>query len=141
MDVVLVERGQVVRVVAPREDRRMDPRMQRLDASAEQLRDLGQVLDARHLEPVLREMVCGAAAGDDLDAQLGEAGRELGEPLLVERGQERALDHEISSLTACGSSRCSTSCTRARRVSTVSSSRTGTGSATITGPVSTPSST
>src|SRR5580765_1116502 len=125
-------------MVAASQDRGVNPRVQRLHAPAEQLRDLGQLLDTRHLEPVLREMVCGAAAGDDLHSQLPEAGRELGVPLLVERGQERALDHEISSLTACGSSRCSTSWTRARRVSTVSSSRTGTGSATITGPVSTP---
>ncbi len=85
MDVVLVERREVVRVVAPRQDRRVDARVQRLHAPTEQLRDLGQLLDARHLEPVLREMVCGAAAGDDLDSQLREAGRELGEPLLVER--------------------------------------------------------
>ena len=141
MDVVLVERGQVVRMVAAGEDRRMDPRVQRLDAAAEQLRDLGQLLDARHLDPVLGQVVRRSPAGDDLDPELPEAGRELGQALLVERRQERALDHEISSLTASGSSRCSTSCTRARRVSTVSSSRTGTSSATITGPVSTPSST
>jgi hypothetical protein len=32
-DVVLVERGEVVRMVAPREDRRVDARMQRLDAA------------------------------------------------------------------------------------------------------------
>jgi hypothetical protein len=40
---------------------------------------------------VLREMVCGTAAGDDLDAQLREAGRELGEPLLVERTGARSI--------------------------------------------------
>src|SRR5262249_28343377 len=140
-DLVLVERGQVVRVVTPGEDRGVDPRVQRLHASAEQLRDLGQLLDPRHLDSVLGEMLCGAGAGDDLDAHLREPGRDLGQPLLVVRGQKRALDHEMSSLAACGSSRCSTSWTRARSVSTVSSSRTGTCSATITGPVSTPSST
>ena len=141
MDVVLVERGQVVRVVTAGEDRGVDPRVQCFDPASEQLRDLGQLLDARDLDPVLREVICSAAARDDLDAQLREPGRELGQSFLVVRRDQRALDQEISSLTASESSRCSTSCTRARNVSTVSSSRTGTGSAAITGPESTPSST
>src|SRR5262245_12037497 len=141
MDVVLVERCKVVRVVAPREDRRVDPRVQCLHAAAEQLGNLGQLLDPRDLDPVLGQVIRSAAAGDDLDAELREPGCELGQSFLVERGQERALDHEISSLTASGSNRCSASWTRARSVSTVSSSRTGTGSAAITGPESTPSST
>ena len=134
MNAVLVQRGQVVRVVATGEDRGVNVRMERLDAASEQLGDLRQVVDTPDLDPVLRQVVGGAAAGDELDAELGEA-------LLVVRRQKCALDQEISSLTACGSSRRSTSCTRARRVSTVSPSRTGTGSAAITGPVSTPSST
>jgi hypothetical protein len=141
MDVVLVERRQVVRVVAPGQDRRVDARMQRLDPAAEQLRDLGQLLDARDLDAVLRKMVGGPAAGDDLDPELDEPRRELRQPFLVVGRNERALDQEISSLTVSGSSRCSASCTRARSVSTVSPSRTGTGSALITGPESTPSST
>ena len=49
------------------------------------------------------------------------------EPGLVEGGDQGALDHEISSRTAFGSSRCSTAWTRARSDSTVSSSRTGHG--------------
>src|SRR5206468_7105389 len=141
VNAVLVQRGQVVRVVATGEDRGVNVRMERLDAAPEQLGDLRQVVDTPDLDPVLRQVVGGAAAGDELDAELGEARRELGEALLVVRRQKCALDQEISSLTACGSSRRSTSCTRARRVSTVSPSRTGTGSAAITGPVSTPSST
>ena len=140
-DVVLVERREVVRMVAPREDRGVDARVQRLHAPAEELRDLRQVLDPRHLEAVLGQVVGRPAAGDDVDAELGEAAGELGQPGLVECGDEGAFDQEISSRTAFGSSRCSTSWTRARSVSTVSSSRTGTGSATITEPVSTPSST
>ena len=118
----------------------MDPRVQRLDAAAEELRDLGQVLDARHIEAVLGEVIGGPAARDDLDAQLGEPLGELDDARLVER-RDHCSHHEISSRTALGSSLCSTAWTRARSDSTVSSSRTGTGSATMTAPVSTPSST
>ena len=141
-DAVLVERGEVVRVVSAGQDRGVDPRVQGLHAAAEELGDLGQVLDPRGLDSVLLEVVGGAAAGDQLDAELFEPTRELGETFLVERGQEGALDHDvISSRTACGKRRCSTAWTRARSVSTVSSSWIGTRSATMTGPVSMPSST
>ena len=111
------------------------------DAAAEELRDLGQVLDTGDLDVVLRQVVGGSAARDDLDAQLCEPLRELDDARLVEGREQRPLDQEISSRTAFGSSLCSTAWTRARSDSTVSSSRTGTGSATITAPVSTPSST
>jgi hypothetical protein len=52
-DVVLVERGEVVRVVPSREDRRVDAGMERLYATAEQLGDLRQLLDARRLDSAL----------------------------------------------------------------------------------------
>jgi hypothetical protein len=52
-DVVLLERGEVVRVVPPREDRRVDAGMERLDATAEQFGDLRQLLDARRLDSAL----------------------------------------------------------------------------------------
>jgi hypothetical protein len=140
-DVVLVQRREVVRVVAPGQDGCVDPRMQGLDAPAEQLRDLGQGLDPGNLEAVLGEMVGGPAARDDLDPELDEPLGELDEARLVEGGDECPLDQEISSRTAFGSSLCSTAWTRARSDSTVSPSRTGTVSATMTAPVSTPSST
>ncbi len=141
-DAVLVESGQVVRVVSPGENGGVDPRVQGLHAPAEELWDLGQVLDSSGFEPVLLEVVGGAAAGDELDSELVEPVCEVDEAFLVECGQQGALDHSaINSRTAFGSSRCSTAWTRARKVSTVSSSRTATGSAAITGPVSTPSST
>jgi hypothetical protein len=140
-DVVLVQRREVVRVVTPGQDGRVDPRMQGLDPPAEQLRDLGQILDPGNLEAVLGEMVSGPTARDDLDPELGEALRKLDEARLVECGQKGPLDQEISSRIALGRSLCSTAWTRARSDSTVSPSRTGTGSATMTAPVSTPSST
>jgi hypothetical protein len=138
---VLVESGEVVGVVPSREDRRMNVRVESLDTPAQQLRKLGQILDPLDLDSVLGEMVGGAAACDELDPEVGETAGELGEPCLVEGREEGTLDQEMSSRTALGSRRCSTALTRSRSVSTVSSSRTGTRSAAITGPVSTPSST
>jgi hypothetical protein len=140
-DVVLVERGEVVRAIAPRQDRRVDAGMQRLDAAAEQLGDLRQLLDAGRLDAALRKELGGSPAGDELDIELGEPSRELLEAGLVPDREQRSLDHEIRERTVSGSRRCSTAWTRARSVSTVSSSSTGTRSATITGPVSIPSST
>ena len=81
--------------------------------------------------------VGGAAARDELAAELREPARELVEPGLVVDRDQRAH----SSLTTSGRSSCSTAWMRARSVSTVSPSCTATRSWTITGPVSTPSST
>ena len=78
LDAVLVERREVVGVVAAGEDRGVDARVKRLDASAEELGDLGQVLDALDVDPVLGQVVGGAAARDELDAEVGEPARELG---------------------------------------------------------------
>jgi hypothetical protein len=98
-DVVLVERGQVVRMVAPREDRRVDAGMQRLDATAQQLGGLRQLLDACCLDAALGEELGGSAAGDELDVQLGETAGELLEAGLVPDREQRPLDQEMSSLT------------------------------------------
>jgi hypothetical protein len=140
-DVVRLERGEVVWMVAASEDRGVDTGMERLDAASEQLGDLRQLVDSRRLDAALGEKLGGSAAGDELDVQLGETARELFEAVLVRDREQCPLDQEMSSLTVCGSRRCSTACTRARSVSTVSSFSTGTRSATITGPVSIPSST
>ena len=122
LDPVLGERRQVLLVVAAGEDPGVDARVERLDAPAEHLRRLGQRLDVAHLQAELLEEGRRAAARDQLDAELVEAERERVEAGLVVDGDQRALDHEAtSSPTTRGSSRCSTSCTRARSVSTVSS--------------------
>src|SRR5207248_159402 len=133
-DLVLVQRREIVVEVAPREDRRVDARVERLDAAAEQLRDVGQRLDVLDLEPERLERTRGAAAGDELAARVGKAARELLEPGLVVDGDQRA----DSSLTTFGSSRCSTAWIRSGSVSRGS---TGTGSCARTGPESRPSST
>ena len=86
LDPVVVERGQVVRVVAARQDRRVDPRMERLDAAAEHLRDLGQLLHRHRVDPALREVLGGPAARDEIHAEVVESLRELDQPGLVPGG-------------------------------------------------------
>ena len=141
LDLVLVERGAVVRPVAPRKDRRVDPRVQGLDPAAQQLRHLRHVLDRGRADPHLLEEGCRAPARDQLDVEAGQAARELLQPGLVVDGEKRPPDHGISPRTTCGRSRCSAACTRARRLASSSPGCTGTRSAAITGPVSTPPST
>ena len=134
LDLLLVERLEVVGAVASREDAAVDARVQRLHASAEQLGRVRHVLDARDVHAVLLEERGRPAAGDDLEAELLEPARELGQAGLVVNGDQRAH----SSLTTPGSSRCSTAWIRSTSVARGS---TGTGSWRMTGPLSRPSST
>ena len=78
-----LERGEVVLAVAPGEDAAVDPRVQRLHASAEHLRRARHVLDPRHREPEGLEHGGGAAGGDELAAQPGQPHRERLEAALV----------------------------------------------------------
>src|SRR3954464_8044106 len=129
----------------------MDSRVERLDAAAEQLRHLRDLLDPRHRDVHLLQVGARAAAGDDLDAQLNQALGELVKARLVVDGDQGSFDHadatgEVSfpsrkSRTAAGSSRCSISWIRACSDSGVSPSRTSTASCRTIGPVSMPSST
>src|SRR5262249_30618141 len=75
-DLLRLECGNVVRTVAPREDRSVDARVQSLDAPTEHLCDAGQLFDAVDVEPnLLLEEVGRAAACDELPAELGETAR------------------------------------------------------------------
>ncbi len=141
LDPVVVERGVVVGPVAAGEDGSVDVRVQRLDPAAEQLWHLGQLLDRRHRDPDLLQEGGRAAAGDELDVELRQPAGERLEALLVVHREQRASDHWINPRTTCGSRRCSTAWTRSFSESASSSGSTGTRSAAITGPVSTPPST
>src|SRR5205085_10094385 len=111
-----------------------DPRMERLDAAAEQLGHLRELLDARHLKSLFLQEFRRAAARDELDAELGEAARKRAESRLVVGGDQGTQ----SSPTTSGSNSCSTAWIRSIRVSLGS---TGTGRCRRIGPLSTPSST
>ena len=75
LDLLLLGGEHVVGVVAQREDARVELRVQRLDAAAHDLGEAGEVLDRAHLQARLLELAGGAAGGDELDAEPGEAAR------------------------------------------------------------------
>ena len=92
----------VLGAVAAREDGRVHVRVEGLHAAAQQLADAGQLLDERHAELVLLDVRRGAAACDQLHAELGQPAREGVEPRLVVDGEQRPLDHSVSSRSTCG---------------------------------------
>ena len=126
-DAVPLEVGDVLGDIAAGEDASVNGRMQRHDPVAEHLGEPRQRLDARDVEPGVREETRRAAARQELDPEPVEPFGERGQASLVPRGEERRRCHEaMSSSTTSGSSRCSTSRIRACRVSAVSSGNTGT---------------
>jgi len=80
MDLVLLERGEIVVAVPSREDPGVHAGMERLDPPAEHLRNL----DHGGLEAELvEEIVSGSAGRHELDPELCEAARKGVEPGLV----------------------------------------------------------
>ena len=69
LDLVLLRRDHVRRVVAAREQAGVELRVQRLDAPAHDLREAREVVDRADLEPGRLERLGGAAGGDELDAE------------------------------------------------------------------------
>src|SRR5439155_14694133 len=90
LDSVLGQRRDVLGVIAPRENARVDARVQRLHAPAEHLREVRERLDALDVEAQFLEVRGGAAARDELPAELGESPREDVESRLVVGGDQRA---------------------------------------------------
>ena len=112
-DVLFLEGRDVVGVIAAREDRSVDVGMERLDAAAEHGCGPGQLLDLFDLESgLVLEEVRGAAARDELEAEIGQPARELLQARLVVNGDQCAQ----SSLTTSGRIRCSTAWIRSTRV-------------------------
>ena len=70
----------------------MDLRVQGLDPAAKHLGHVGQLVDGSDGEAELGDIGRGAAARDELDAELGEARGEPVEARLVEDGDERSPD-------------------------------------------------
>ena len=109
---MLVECREVLVAVAAREDRRVDARVERLDAPAEHLRHFSEGLDAADAETLLLEVHGRAAAGHELHTQLGQAPCEHVQAGLVVDRDQRTLDQALSrtsiSRAAAGSKRCST---------------------------------
>src|SRR5439155_1622119 len=134
-DRLLVERRNVIGVVAPGEDGGVDPGMKRLDAAAEHLGDARELLYPLDVEPdLVLEKIGRPTARHELEAELGQAAGELLQAGLVVDGDQRTH----SSATTSGRIRCSTAWIRSTRLSRGSTS---TGSWRITAPVSSPPST
>jgi hypothetical protein len=85
-------RGDVLRIVASREQSAMDLGMQRLDAPIHDLGEAGVVGDLDDAMPGIAQRLGGAAGREDLDAVAGEAGRQLQQPRLVRNGDQGAGD-------------------------------------------------
>ena len=98
LDAVLLGGDHVLGVVAQREQAGVELRVQRLDAAAHDLREAGEVLDRADLEARLGQLARGAAGRDELDAELGEAAREVGDAALVGHRQQRAAHADITRL-------------------------------------------
>ena len=69
LDAVLLERGEIVLRVAPGEDGRVDARVQRLDAPAEELGNVGQLVDRRDREAELGDVRGAPAARHEVDSR------------------------------------------------------------------------
>ena len=83
LDPLARQRRHVLGVVAPRQQRRVQPRVQRLHAAVEDLLLAGELGDVGHLEPGLAQRAGGAAGGEDLDPERGQALGEVGDAGLV----------------------------------------------------------
>ena len=95
LDLVLLRGDHVGRVVAAGEQAGVELRVQRLDPPAHDLGEAREVVDRADLEPGRLERLGGAAGGDDLDAELGEALGEVDDPRLVGHGEHRAADPDL----------------------------------------------
>ena len=76
--------AQVLRVVAAGEEPGVELGMERLDAPVHDLREAREVRDRTNRQPRGLQLPRGAAGGDDLDAEVRQAAREVGDARLVE---------------------------------------------------------
>jgi hypothetical protein len=72
--------------------------MQGLDAAVHDLREAGEIVDGPDGDARALELLRRPAGGDQLDAQLGETGREVDDPALVGDGQQGTADPDRSGL-------------------------------------------
>ena len=83
LDPLARQRRHVLGVVAPRQQRRVQPRVQRLHAAVEDLLLAGELGDVGDAQAGLAQGAGGAAGGEDLDPERGQALGEVGDPGLV----------------------------------------------------------
>ena len=92
LDPLVLERLHVVGQVPPRQQRRVQPWVERLDPSAKDLRRAGELRDVGHLESRVAQRRGRAARGQDLDIEVAQRPGEVHDARLVGDGDKRALD-------------------------------------------------
>ena len=98
LDPLGLERRHVLGVAAAGEERRVQPRVQRLDPAAEDLLLAGELGDVGHLEPRLAQGGGGPAGAEQLDPGRGESLGEVGDPGLVGDRDQRSPDPDRAAL-------------------------------------------
>src|SRR5262249_21901073 len=88
----LSERGHVIRLIAARQNARMDRRMQGLDPAVEHFGKTGNFRYFGDRQPGLGEKSRRAGARDQRDAARGERPGESDDPGLIGNGNEGATD-------------------------------------------------
>ena len=108
LDALARQRRHVLGVLAPRQQRRVQPRVQRLHAAVEDLLLAGELGDVGHLEARLAQGAGGAAGGEDLDPHRRQAAGEVGDAGLVgDRDQGPAnADRAVAAKLALGVCAC-----------------------------------
>ena len=122
------------------EDATEHPRMEGLQPATQDLGKAGQLADAACFHAGVLERLAAAAGGVDLETQLGQAAREIGEAGLVidrEHGFHRTRLPSMKAFMDCGSSLCSTAWIRSVSVSRESEAWTSTASWAMMRPAST----
>ena len=104
LDALALQRRHVLGVQAPRQQCRVQPRVQSLHAAVEDLFLAGELGDVGHLEPGFAQGAGGAAGGEDLDPERGQALGEVGDAGLVGDRDQRPpdLDRAVAGALCAG---------------------------------------
>ena len=95
LDARLLELIEVRGVVAAREERRVDLRVQRLHATAEERGRAGDVLDRARADALRGQRGARSVGGDELPAEVAQAAREHVETSAVRDGEESPQRHLV----------------------------------------------
>ncbi len=94
-DAVRVHCGDMLCIVAHREQTAMHHRVQRLDAAVHHLGKVGDLRNVAHRKARIAQRLGGAAGGDQLHAMRRQSGAEFGQAAFVGDGKQRALDRNV----------------------------------------------
>jgi hypothetical protein len=90
-DAVLFQLGHVLREIAARQDAAVHFRVQGLDAAVEHFRETGVVGDFGHRHAIVLQQLGGAAGGQDVHAERGQARAKSSTPVLSETEMRACL--------------------------------------------------